>query len=293
MLSSFCSETPAVIERQLAERGAVLLRGFAVDGPEAFAAAIAPIVTSTDYIGGISPRRKIAGQVYESTYYPPHLEIKLHNELAHLRSWPLRIAFACIEPAREGGHTPFADGRLILQRIGVRTRDELADRKLRYAYTYPPPPADDGPLARRRFKSWCEAFGTRDRETIERACTEAGLDYRWNADGSLTTLSVRDAFVHHPRSGELVWFNQILLRNAFRLRLRTDRPTGGESLACTFGDGEPLDRALLDEVDRVSASCTVDFPWERGDVLVLDNGMWSHGRPAVVGDRSVLCVLGD
>jgi len=290
MLAPLVTDSPRpTVERQLDERGAVLFRGLPIDGPEAFERAIGPLVSSTEYIGGISPRRKLAGQVYESTYYPPHLEIKLHNELAHLRSWPLRIAFACIEPAPEGGRTPFADGRQILARISDRTRDELAARQLRYAYTYPPPPPD----ARRRFKSWCEAFGTHDRAVIERACAEAGLDHRWNADGSLTTLSVRDAFVRHPRTGELAWFNQILLRNAFRLRLRTDRPAAGEALACTFGDGEPLSRAMLEEIDRVSATSTVDFSWQRGDVLVLDNVLCSHGRTAFVGDRTVLCVLGD
>jgi alpha-ketoglutarate-dependent taurine dioxygenase len=60
----------------------------------------------------------------------------------------------------------------------------------------------------------------------------------------------------------------------------------------THGDGSPVAEDDLEVVRSVVRSETVQFPWERGDVLICDNFLVSHGRRSFTGDRRVLVALG-
>ncbi len=55
-----------------------------------------------------------------------------------------------------------------------------------------------------------------------------------------------------------------------------------------FGDGEEIRRETIDEIGMAYENATVTFPWKKGDVLMLDNMLFSHGRRPFKGDRSVV-----
>ena len=103
------------LDAELLRYGAFLpFRGFAVGGAADFRKVVEAASEPIEYIGGISPRRKLADKVYEATYFPAHIKIKAHNEMANLNRWPARICFCCPTPPSAGGETPIADGRKIL-----------------------------------------------------------------------------------------------------------------------------------------------------------------------------------
>jgi alpha-ketoglutarate-dependent taurine dioxygenase len=55
----------------------------------------------------------------------------------------------------------------------------------------------------------------------------------------------------------------------------------------TYGDGGPID---VDDVHAVYAAmdeAIVAFPWQLGDVLVLDNILTGHGRNTFTGPRDI------
>jgi hypothetical protein len=49
----------------------------------------------------------------------------------------------------------------------------------------------------------------------------------------------------------------------------------------------------MEEILGVYRSLEVSFPWEQGDLLVVDNVLAAHGRKPFTGERKILVVLGD
>ena len=60
-----------------------------------------------------------------------------------------------------------------------------------------------------------------------------------------------------------------------------------------YGDGTPIEPSVLDELREIYRQETVAFPWEKGDVLMLDNMLAAHGRAPFVGTRKVLVGMTD
>ena len=57
------------------------------------------------------------------------------------------------------------------------------------------------------------------------------------------------------------------------------------------GDGGEIPLADLHAVRAAYRASEVAFPWQAGDLLVLDNRLALHGRKPFQGDRSVLVAM--
>ncbi|WP_437755168.1 TauD/TfdA family dioxygenase [Sorangium sp. So ce1389] len=289
-VSAFAAAIRACAEAELTSRGAVLFRGFPVRGAadfEAFVKIVTPDLL--DYTFGSTPRSHLQSRIYTSTEYPAHQHIPLHNEQSYTREWPLKIWFHCAEAAPEGGSTPLADSREVLRRIPARIRERFTARKVMYVRNY------GGGLD----VPWQKVFGTTDRAEVERICRQRGITCEWKADGELRTREVCQAVATHPRTGDEVWFNQAHLFHVSSLE-----PSVREALLAIFsedelprnafyGDGSPIEGAILDEIRDVHRQLAVEFPWQEGDVLLVDNMRVAHGRAPFRGPRKVLVAMAE
>ncbi|WP_437675101.1 TauD/TfdA family dioxygenase [Sorangium sp. So ce131] len=280
----------ACAEQELTARGAVLFRGFPVRSLadfEGFVKRITPDLL--DYTFGSTPRSRLEGQIYTSTEYPAHQHIPLHNEQSYTLEWPLKIWFHCAEAAPEGGSTPLADSREVFRRIPAPIRERFAARKVMYVRNY----------GNGLDVPWQKVFGTTDRGEVERFCAQAGITCEWKDDGELRTRQVCQAVAAHPRTGEQVWFNQAHLFHVSNLD-----PAAREGLLAVFaeddlprnafyGDGSPIEGAVLDEIRGVYSRLAVEFAWQAGDVLLVDNMLVAHGRAPFRGPRKVLVAMAE
>jgi alpha-ketoglutarate-dependent taurine dioxygenase len=278
------------VDEALLRHGALLFRGFVIAGPRDFQLFADAIGSAHDYVGGNSPRSRVIDRVYNSTEYPRNLELAVHNEMAYLDRWPARLAFCCMIPAAEGGETPIADCRKIPPTLAPKLLDKLEEKKVVYIRNL------HG--GRGTGLSWQASFGTEDRATVEERCREDGVTWEWSGEGDLRTTIVRDALSVHPKTKELVFFNQIALwhHSSLAPKLRdiyAARGMGPDDFPhnCCYGDGTPISDDEVAHLRACVARATVSFPWERGDVLLIDNVLVAHGRRPFRGRRQLLVSL--
>jgi hypothetical protein len=55
-----------------------------------------------------------------------------------------------------------------------------------------------------------------------------------------------------------------------------------------YGDGSPIEPEVLDHLRAAYHAETVSFPWQQGDLLMLDNMLVAHGRAPYAGARQIL-----
>ena len=62
--------------------------------------------------------------------------------------------------------------------------------------------------------------------------------------------------------------------------------------AVVTGDGAAIDPQFVQDAAQIMEEICVAFPWQHGDVLLLDNRTVMHSRRPFVGKRRVLASLG-
>lgn len=276
------------LARSLNEVGGALLRGYDVPSVEAFRAFAAgfghPLLS---YEFASTPRSAVRSGVYTSTEYPAHQHIPLHNEQAYTREWPMKIWFHCVTASPVGGETPIADSRAIYRAMPEAIRTRFASG-LVYERNYG---EFDVP--------WQKVFNTEDRAEVEAFCQRARIQCEWKPDGDLRTRQHCQGVARHPGTGDMVWFNQAHLFHVSNLqpevRESLEDILGLENMPRNvyFADGTPISDSVLDQVREVLARQTVMFPWQAGDVMMLDNMLVAHARTPFEGPRKVVVAMAE
>ena len=290
-LESWAKENRELVAKELGQYGGILFRGFRLNSLEQFEDFIAASSSAAlSYTERSSPRSQVSGNIYTSTDYPPSEPIFLHNEQSYNLVFPNRIIFYCVTAAPEGGETPIADSRQIYQRLDPEIRQRFIDRSYRYVRNFG---AGFG-------LSWEEAFQTEDQSAVEEYCRENEIDLEWKDGGKgLRTSQLRRVLAKHPQTGELSWFNHLTffhigsltphmrdaMLNEFALE---DLPNN-----TYYGDGTPIEPEVMAHLRELYEEETVTFPWQEGDVLLLDNILTCHGRKPFSGARKVVVGMSD
>jgi alpha-ketoglutarate-dependent taurine dioxygenase len=125
------------------------------------------------------------------------------------------------------------------------------------------------------------------------------MDWEWKEDDGLRTRQLCQAMESHPVTGEMVWFNQAHL---FHISAREpeerevlEEVYGIENLPRNtfFADGSTIGDDIFAEVRAALDAETVSFPWEQGDVLMLDNMLVAHARSPFKGPRKVIVAMAE
>ncbi|MFF3767589.1 TauD/TfdA family dioxygenase [Streptomyces sp. NPDC001922] len=280
----------ADLRTALRRRGALLLRGFDVGGPDGFADVVRALSDEPlAYTERSSPRSVIKGRVYTSTDYPPQEEIFLHNENAYQAAWPLTLFFHCVRPPLTEGATPLADTRRVLAALDDSVREEFVRRGWSVVRNYR---ADLG-------LTWAEAFGTDSRTEVDRYCARNGIETRWFDGGRLRTRAVRQAVHRHPVTGESVWFNHATVFHVTTLpesaRLGLLEMVGEENLPSQtyYGDGGAIPQDVTDHLRACFREASTRFDYRADDVLVVDNMLVAHGREPFTGPRRIAVAMAE
>lgn len=289
-LSNWLTETRPIIEQQLLDYGAILFRGFEMNGITGFRECVDAISDSAlEYKFRASPRRDLGHNIYTSTDYPSDQTIFPHNEHAYSPVVPLRLYFFCEQPAASGGETPIGSVREVMKRIDPSIIDRFEQKDILYVRNY----GDGFGLP------WQVVFRTDDKTEAEAYCKSVRIQYKWKAGDRLRTWQRGPAVVKHPFTGERIWFN-----HGTFFHVSTLDPAVRDGLLETFaeedlpqntyyGDGTPIEPYVLQHLRRAYTESMVMFPWQKGDMLILDNVLAVHARRQFEGFRNVLVAMGD
>lgn len=288
-LATWLKANRELVEAQLLAHTAILFRNFNINSIEGFykcARSISPELLQ--YNERAAPRQELQSGIYTSTEFPADQYIPMHHEMAYSHNWPLKIMFFCNQPAEQGGCTPIVNDRKFWDEISPAIKEPFIAKKIMYVRNY-----GEGVDI-----SWQDAFQTRERSVVEEYCRSADISLEWRIRGRLRTKQVRHAVMKHPITGDTVWFNHSHLFHMSNLE-----PAVREALLEEFrddelprnafyGDGSTIPSEVLDEIRRSYDRAAVRFTWQKGDLLLLDNVLASHGRDSFSGKRQVLVAMG-
>ena len=289
-LSGWAGTNAKLIETELLKHGAILFRGFNVGevaGFNRFTRTVAGELL--DYREPSSPRTEVGDKIYTSTEYPATQWIQLHNEMSYSHRWPRKVFFFCLTPAEQGGATPIAHGGQVFQSLDPKLRERFIEKKVMYVRNF------GGGLD----LTWQHVFGTADRSEVERYCRVAGIEFEWKGGDRLRTRQVRQAVLTHPSNGAKLWFNQAhafhvsTLESAVREALLSEMRAEEIPRNAFYGDGSTIETPVIDEIREVYREASVRFPWQRGDILMLDNLLVAHGREPFSGKRQIMVAMSD
>jgi len=289
-LSQWFGENKKEFDQFLAEHGAVLFRNFSVYAASDFQRCAQSAVSKLmDYVFRSTPRTKVGGKIYTSTEYPANQKIPLHNECSYTNQWPDKIFFCCLVPPGMAGETPIADSRRIYEKIPKEIKEKFESKGVMYLRNY------GGGID----LSWQEVFQTENKEEVEFYCQENNIQFEWFDDkDQLRTKQICQAVITHPLTKEKSWFNQAHLFHISELpseiqKILREQFSDDELPRNTFyGDGSPIEESTLNEIRQVYHEEEMMFPWQRGDVMVLDNRIMCHGRSPFSGDRKIVVAMG-
>jgi alpha-ketoglutarate-dependent taurine dioxygenase len=305
------------VQERLTAHGALLFRGFPVPDAAAFERLARAIddELQNEYLG-TSPRNALTDYVFTASELPPIFPIPQHCEMSFIARPPRRVFFCClVAPGAGMGETPLVDFRAVWRDLDPAVRDRFAAGGVRIVRNYA------GPRGGSRFdlwqlKRWDEMFLTTDKAAVEATCRAEGFEVQWTAGDGLRLISTQPVWRDHPLSGERVWHNHTqvfhlsaapgeyrriaalrpTLRNrvlaqvarllvAVQRRLRT---SDEQAMHCTYRDGGEIPDADMEHLRDVIWRHLVITPWQRGDVLAIDNHSVAHGRLPYAGPRQVV-----
>ncbi|MFY9622109.1 MAG: TauD/TfdA family dioxygenase [Pyrinomonadaceae bacterium] len=286
-LIAWAVDNKGYVHDRLSKHGGILFRNFSLRTPDEFERFIATVSgEALEYSERSSPRSRVtSSNIYTSTDYPASQSIFVHNENSYKRNFNLKIFFFCETPPIQGGETPIADCRNVYQRISAQVRHRFIEKQWMYVRNY----GDGFGL------DWQTAFQTTDKKVVEENGHRNGIKMQWTGDSRLRTCAVLPAVIKHPYTGETVWFNHATFFHisTLELSLREGLLAGFEKEAdlptnTYYGDGSPIEPETLAELRAAYRQETRSFPWQQGDILMLDNILAAHGRAPYQGARRIL-----
>jgi len=288
-LAGWIRDHGPVIDRELARWGAVLFRDFQVSGAAGFEKLAETYCPDLFAEYGDLPSEEEGNKIYRSTPYPPDKVILFHNESPHMHRWPMKQWFYCVTAAAERGETPIVDCRAVYRELASEIRRPFAEKGLLYVRNF----------ISGLDVSWRDFFRTGERAAVEDYCRSSGFERQWLPDEGLRISQRAPAVARHPVTGELVFFNQVQLHHASFLE-----PEVRESLLALvgedglprnvyYGDGSPVPDDVMREIEKLYWRLAVQFRWQEGDILLVDNMIMAHARNPYSGERKILVAMGD
>ncbi|MEP0265319.1 TauD/TfdA family dioxygenase [Dokdonia sp.] len=286
ILTTFLTDNRDWVDQNLLEYGAMLFRGFEVEGSEGFNNLLPFIFEEEiEYKQRTSPRHTVVGNVYTSTDYPNNQKIHMHTESSYSALWANRICFYANVVSNIGGQTPIADVRKVMDSLDASIIKKFEEKGVMYIRN----------IQTGVGMTWKEIYQVESKIELEEMLDKTKVKYSWIGDDSLRISWVRPALQKHPATNETVWFNHAYfyskhLLDDFILEVISEDDLPFLSF---YGDGSEIEKDVIEAIKEAYEQNLILFKWEKNDVLLLDNMLFAHGRMPYEGERQILVAMGN
>ena len=235
------------------------------------------------YEGGANPRKPIEKNVYE-VGAPLEAWLHYHHEMAYIGSSTKMVSFLAHKMPETGGFTYVSDNcqatdALLatpfgqkLKTLGLCYHRDLTDRdnfvdKL-----------DIGV-----YNHWQQSFMTEDPEEAAAEAQRRGLSIEWGPARLLKTRFYISAFEYFPHLDRNLLFSSLADDGMWfdTWPLVQHLPASERPLKLTFGDGTEMSAEEKALFLKVYDDYGIPIPWQVGDIAIICNYRFAHGRPAV------------
>lgn len=288
-LIDWASNSRDYIRELLNKHGAILFRNFDVDTIEAFEEFSAKATSDNwvEYREAATPRSHVNGNVFTSTEYPASETIFFHNENSHTTTWPLYLCFYCKTPAETGGETPLADCRKIYSDIPLELRNEFEAKNVMYSRSF----------GYGLGIPWKKGFPVNSQQEMVDYCHLHDMQPVWGRGEQLNLRYTRWASLDHPVTQDKVWFNHATFFNFYSLNPDTrsliEQHIGQQHAPYNtyYGDGSEITQESIELLRSLYQKHSIKIPYQKNDVLLIDNMLVAHGRMPFTGTREVFVTM--
>jgi len=296
---------PLVASKELAERmqqtfdevGLVHVINTGLDDLQAMRLIATQVLKNErQYEGGANPRKIIEKNVYE-VGAPLEAWLHYHHEMAYIGSSTKMVSFMAHKMPSEGGHTYVSDN---LQATDALLATEFGQKLKALGLCYHRNLSDRESFVDRLdigvYNHWQQSMLTEDPDEALAEAQRRGLEAEWGPGRLLKTKFYISAFEYFPHldrnllyssmADDSTWFDTWPLVQHLAA---DERP-----LKLTFGDGSEMTTEEKQLFIKIYDDYGIPIAWEVGDVALICNYRFAHGRPAVhlkEGEQRELGVL--
>lgn len=232
--------------------GVLLFRGFGVDYEQmkTFAEKFSSRFVLDKDRPIVDSRNKYVTLVDPGMHY-----VSPHCENANSPFRPDVIWFCCGVPASQGGETLYWDGVRVWKELDEELQQLFIAKKIKFFQKFP-------------AADWKRFLGVgATLADVKRTLNGIrGLSYKINEDQSVSLEYVCSAVVKTKYDHQDAFANSLISEYK--------NPRG----VVTFADGSPIPSAVINQIQQVMNNLTEVIPWQSGDLVMIDNSRFLHGR---------------
>lgn len=248
------------------------------------------------YEAGANPRNDLAPNVYE-VGAPLQAWLHYHHEMAYVGTSTTMLGFLAQHVVTGKGQTFVSDNvRATDAILATELGQKLKELGLCYHRDLTDREAFAGTEEIGVYNHWQQSMMTEDMDVAEQYARDHGLETEWGPNRLLKTRFYVSAFEYYPPLDRNLLFSSVADDGMwFDTWPKVQHlPYEQRPLKLTFGDLSEMTRAekklFVDTYDDFG----IPVNWKVGDVAIVCNWRWAHGRPDIhlqVGEQRELGVL--
>jgi hypothetical protein len=235
--------------------------------------------------------------------------INFHNELVYTDEFPKIISFVCITPSLTGGYTPISNVRAVYNELPNDIKEKLLKYGVKYVRNIRDKEAElnvkNNKIDIKGQKCWQDLFNTNDASEAESICRNIyNYDTQWLNCRTNNTPILRVMYnlpglmnIQNDDNTVVTSFVNSLLGMHGSFFDSYDKyyetlPYMERPLHSLWGNGEEFTEEEIQTIKVLYQQNSIRFEWKAGDIIIIDNLWWAHGRYPFFGPRKILALMG-